>query len=1469
MMNTFFTDAFPTLNLDNDTAAKAADLVVESVTLSKDNKNLTIHLGPDAHSDPVIFHTLEKAVSEQLFDNNCTVSIRLPSVETDSSGLNELLEQNFDRIKSEIGLKSRILKELFEQVSWSTDEEDVLILSFPDSALLKGYSRKIKESIVSILDQTYHRHPTVRIKGIHIGNKENTSDRRDRIDKEIAELARNAGRVHEESRSKPEKRKTSKGRKKRKLIYGQEVRKKPVPVSELREADDLQTVNGEVISQEIVPIKNKRNIVSFVITDYTDSVKVKIFVSDQKLEAVERQTKPGSALIVCGLLQYDTFERDMVMTHVAGIVSGDSIKAGREDKAPRKRVELHCHTRMSDMDAVSDVGDLIRRAHDWGHPALAITDHGVVHAFPDALKYIDRNLDGDDPFKMIYGLEAYLVDDVRDVTRGKKSRDLNGTFVALDFETTGFSKISDRIIEIGAVRIENGVRTDEFSTYVNPDKDLPYEITKLTGITPEMLEGAPSIEEILPKFLEFVGHSMLVAHNAGFDVGFLEQACRYQGINRTFDYLDTVDLARFMLPELKGFRLNQVAKELGVKLLNHHRATDDACAAADIFIEFSRRLAEQNITTTEQLGQLIRKNGINPKSLPTYHAVLLAANETGRVNLYTLVSKSHIDYFARRPRIPKSVLNRYREGLILGSACSAGELVNAILEHEDDDKIDRIADYYDYLEIQPIGNNRYLIDDDRHPDIKNEDDLININRKIVEIADRLGKPVCATGDVHFLDPEDEIFRRIIQSGANYDDAEHQPPLYLHTTEEMLDEFSYLGEEKAYEVVVENTNLIAEKIERIEPVRPDKCPPIVPDADETLETMCRSRAAEIYGEPLPDIVRERLDKELNSIISNQYAGLYVVAQKLVSKSNQDGYLVGSRGSVGSSFVATMAGITEVNPLPAHYYCEKCRYSEFDCESEHPLHVDCGWDMPDKTCPVCGAPLKKDGFDIPFETFLGFKGNKEPDIDLNFSGDYQSKAHAYTEVLFGEGNTFRAGTISTLAEKTAFGYVMNYFEEKGEKPRHCEIERLKAGCMGIRRGTGQHPGGIVVLPRGENIHSFTPIQRPANDMKSDIITTHFEYHSIEKNLLKLDILGHDNPTMIKMLEEYVQQITGEPFNATEIPLDDPDVMSLFAGTEALGITPEQIGGCPLGCLGIPEFGTTFVIPMVEEAGPKTLSDLVKISGLSHGTDVWTNNAQDLIKAGTATLASAICTRDDIMLYLIKKEIDKETSFKIMEAVRKGKGLTGSWKTLMKEHNVPDWYLDSCEKIKYMFPKAHAAAYVMMAYRIAYCKVNYPLAYYAAYYTVRADAFSYALMCHGPEKVRYVIDDLMKRKQSKNGDRLTAKEEDLLKDLQIVREMYARGIEFLPLDIYRSKAHRFQIVDGKLLPPFDSIDGMGEKAANLAEKAALGGPFLSRADFQERSHVNSTIMNDMEKEGLFGDLPEDTQLSLFDFEQMTNGS
>ena len=1230
------------------------------------------------------------------------------------------------------------------------------------------------------------------------------------------------------------------------------------------------TFRGQIRDVETREIRNEKTIIMFPVTDFTDTIMVKMFVRNDQLADVLGAVKKGTFVKLKGVTTIDRFDGELIISSVFGIKKISDFRESRKDTAPEKRVELHCHTMMSDMDGVAKVMSLAKRAHDWGHKALAITDHGVVQGFTDANHFM-HGLDKEDPFKIIYGVEGYIVDDLQDVAVNEKGQSLDDTYVVFDLETTGFSPIKDKIIEIGAVKVVHGKITDKFSTFVNPKVPIPFEITQLTSITDQMVLDAPTIEKALPDFLKFVGDAPLVAHNASFDVSFIEQNCRYQDMTPDFTSVDTVAMARILLPTLSKYKLNIVANALHISLENHHRAVDDAGATAEIFVKFVEMLADRNIYDLTRLNQFGSSNPDAIRKLPSYHVIILATNQTGRVNLYRLVSMSHLTYFGRQPRIPKSELVKHREGLIVGSACEAGELYQAILNEKSEERIAKLVNFYDYLEIQPLGNNKFMIESDRITKVKNWEDLKEINRKIVQLGERFNKPVVATCDVHFLDPEDEVYRRIIMAGKGFTDADDQAPLYLHTTDEMLEEFEYLGSAKAKEIVIDNPNKIADMVEYIAPVRPDKCPPVIPDSDKELRRICYEKAHSMYGSDLPTVVVERLERELNSIISNGFAVMYIIAQKLVWKSNEDGYLVGSRGSVGSSFVATMAGITEVNPLSPHYYCKKCFYSDFDSDEVRAYAGGCGWDMPDKKCPVCGEPLMKDGFDIPFETFLGFKGNKEPDIDLNFSGDYQSHAHKYTEVIFGTGQTFRAGTIGTLADKTAYGYVKNYYEERGQRKRVCEINRIVEGCTGIRRSTGQHPGGIIVLPHGEDINSFTPVQHPANDMTTDIITTHFDYHSIDHNLLKLDILGHDDPTMIKTLEEYISSPameneyneTDHPFVATKIPLDDPDVMALFHGTEVLGIKPEDIGGTPVGCLGIPEFGTDFTIQMVVDTKPQTLTDLIRISGLSHGTDVWLNNAQELIRSGKATISTCVSTRDDIMTYLINKGMDSEKSFTIMERVRKGtvaKGKCKEWpeyKEDMLAHDVPDWYIWSCEQIKYMFPKAHAAAYVMMAYRIAYCKVNYPLAYYAAYFGIRADAFSYEIMCQGKEKLNHYMEDYKKRSAT-----LTKKEQDTMKDMKLVQEMYARGFEFLPIDIYRSKATKFQIVDGKLLPPFSTIDGMGEKAAEGVEAAAKDGKYLSRDDFRERTKASKTVVDYMGELGLLGDLPESNQLSLFDF-------
>ncbi len=1231
------------------------------------------------------------------------------------------------------------------------------------------------------------------------------------------------------------------------VIYGRDFEDEPIAIEKIVGEMGEVTIRCQVMTLETREIRNEKTIVIMSVTDFTDSIVLKIFTrNDQLQELLDGGLAKGAFLKIKGVTTIDKFDSELTIGSVVGIKKIADFTSTRADTSPEKRVELHCHTKMSDMDGVSDVKDIVKRAMKWGHKAIAITDHGDVQAFPDA----NHAVPPDSDFKIIYGVEAYLVDDLKDIIVDSKGQSLNDSYVVFDLETTGLSPDKNKIIEIGAVKVVDGAITERFSTFVNPEVPIPYNIEQLTSIKDDMVLDAPRIEEILPEFMKFCEGTVMVAHNAEFDTGFIRKNCERMGLPFDFTIADTVALARILLPQLNRFKLDTVAKAVGVSLDHHHRAVDDAACTAEIFVKFIEMLHERGMETLDDVNQMGATSPELVKKLKSHHAIILATNDIGRINLYRLVSMSHLTYFHKTPRVPKSEFVKYREGLLLGSACEAGELYRAILDGRPEEEIIRLVKFYDYLEIQPIGNNSFMLRDEKSA-INSVEELQDINRRIVKLGETFNKLVVATCDVHFLDPEDEVYRRIIMAGKGFKDADDQAPLFLRTTEEMLKEFEYLGSTKAEEVVITNPGKIADMCEKIAPVRPDKCPPVIENSDQMLRDICYTKAHSMYGEELPSIVKERLDRELNSIISNGYAVMYIIAQKLVWKSNEDGYLVGSRGSVGSSFAATMSGITEVNPLQAHYRCAYCKYSDFDSPEVKAFSGRSGCDMPDKICPVCGKKLVKDGFDIPFETFLGFKGNKEPDIDLNFSGEYQSKAHAYCEVIFGYGQTFRAGTIGTLADKTAFGYIKNYYEERGVHKRNCEIDRIVQGCVGVRRTTGQHPGGIVVLPVGEEINTFTPVQHPANDMTTATVTTHFDYHSIDHNLLKLDILGHDDPTMIRML----QDLTG--IDPTTIPLDDESVMSLFKNTSALGVTPDDIHGIPLGCLGIPEFGTDFAMQMVIDAKPQEFSDLIRISGLSHGTDVWLGNAQTLIEQGLATISTAICTRDDIMIYLIQRGLDSEQSFTIMESVRKGKGLKEEWKTEMRAHDVPEWYIDSCLKIKYMFPKAHAAAYVMMAWRIAYCKVYYPLAYYAAYFSIRATGFNYEIMCQGKERLEYFYKDYTRRKDS-----LSKKEQDTYRDMKIVQEMYARGFDFTPIDVYRAKPDRFQVIDGKLMPALNTIDGMGDNAAIAVAEAAKDGKFLSKDDFRQRTKATKTVIDLMADLGLLGELPESNQLSLFDF-------
>ncbi len=1467
MTKSFF-EVFPTLSLHEKMKHMLSETEVLKVSANRSRTSIRIYLfGTRLISKEDIF-SLEKEIAKQLFDRQ---KIQVKIIEKfQLSGqytAKRLMQAYQDSIVLELRSYSLLLYNVYRSAQITFEDEKSMNLVLDDSMIAKERS----EELVSILEKVFcERCGMDLIVNLSYRQKEGISKIKNadlKMEQEIKNVIRMLGATEDEhisgndaktkqeqTRRPAEKKQPQRKAMERKaaqsgnpdVIYGRSFDEEEIALDKITGEMGEVVIRGQVIELDMREIRNEKTILILSVTDFTDTIVLKIFTRNDMLQTLTERLKKGCFIKVKGVTTIDKFDSELTIGSIVGIKLIPDFRSVRMDNCPVKRVELHCHTKMSDMDGVSDVKDIIKRAKKWGHKAIAITDHGNVQSFPEA----NHALSKDDDFKVIYGVEAYLVDDLKTAVENEKGQRFTDTFVVFDLETTGFNPAMNKIIEIGGVKVVNGVITERFSSFVNPQIPIPYEIEDLTGINDGMVMEAKTIEEILPEFMEFCQNAVMVAHNADFDMSFIKHNLRLQGIKKSFTVIDTVALARNLLSGLSRFKLDTVAKALGVPLKNHHRAVDDAECTAEIFIKLVHMLSERGIEDLNQLRQSAISTPDAVKKMPTYHAIILAANDIGRINLYRLISLSHLTYYQKRPRIPKTEFIKHREGLIIGSACEAGELYQAVLNGRPEEEIARLAEFYDYLEIQPVGNNQFMIANEKIP-VESIEDIQEINRKIVKLGEEFQKPVVATCDVHFLDPEDEVYRRIIMAGKGFKDADNQAPLYLRTTEEMLEEFGYLGSEKAEEIVIANANKIADMCEKIAPVRPDKCPPVIENSDQMLRDICHSKAHEMYGKILPSIVEERLERELNSIISNGYAVMYIIAQKLVWKSNEDGYLVGSRGSVGSSFVATMSGITEVNPLQAHYLCPNCHYSDFDSPEVKAYSGRGGCDMPDKLCPVCKKPLAKEGFDIPFETFLGFKGNKEPDIDLNFSGEYQSKAHAYTEVIFGKGQTYRAGTIGTLADKTAFGYIKNYYEERGIHKRNCEVSRIVQGCVGVRRTTGQHPGGIIVLPRGEDIDSFTPVQHPANDMETPIVTTHFDYHSIDHNLLKLDILGHDDPTMIRML----QDLTG--LDPQKIPLDDASVMSLFKNTDALLVKPEDINGCPLGALGIPEFGTDFAMQMVIDAKPQEFSDLIRISGLSHGTDVWLGNAQTLIEEGKATISTAICTRDDIMVYLIHMGLDSELSFTIMESVRKGKGLKPEWEEEMLSHGVPDWYIWSCKKIKYMFPKAHAAAYVMMAWRIAYCKVFYPLAYYAAYFSIRATGFNYELMCQGEERLNYFMRDYEKRR-----DKLTKKEQDTYRDMRIVQEMYARGFSFLPLDIYRAKASRFQIIDGKLMPSLGTIDGMGEKAAEAVEEAAQNGKFLSKDDFRQRTKVSKTVIDLMADLGILADLPESNQLSLFDF-------
>ncbi len=1492
-MEKLFFEAFPNLQLDTDLCNVLQDTMVTEVSINEGKDLISIYLSCSTLIPKRRIYKLENDIKKQVFaEDNVKVRVvdryKLSSQYNASNFVKEYQDSFLDIFnKRGSGVMSVIRKASFE----FPDEKHMNIV-LEDSILAKAFSEEIYGvydfvmcdscGIDVIIDITYKEAP-----------KTDYAQRTQvKMENEIAEIVRRreeAIKASEEeqeeslgakeekpkntansSTKKPEnKSKYTESNKKNEeynrpisiirsrhkdVIYGKDFDDDTIDIVNLNddELGNMVTIRGQIFGIETREIRGEKTIAILSIYDSTDSINVKLFLRNDNMEEFNSNFKKGAFVKVKALLEFDTYSEEIGLNKVFGVMTTADYTVTRMDNEYEKRVELHCHTKMSEMDGVSSVADIFKQAKKWGHKAIAITDHGVVQAFTD------HGLNYDDPdTKIILGCEAYIVDDSKRVVVNSKNQPLNTTFVLLDINTTGFQANEDKLIEVAATKLEGIDMIDKYNTFVNPLCPVPYEIYQTTRISDENVVSAPTAEEVLPKLIEFCKDAVIVSHNAEFNVNFIKAKAKELGLEFDCTYIDTTALSRYLLT-LQRYELRRVAKHFKVDLPEFYRALDAVNCLEEIFKRLMTQLKQRDIKTLDELNDkaAIDEQGI--RNLQSYHCIVLAKNDIGRINLYRLVSESHLKYFRNRPKMPKSLINKYREGLIIGSACEAGELYRGILEGKGEDEIINIASFYDYLEIQPVGNNKFMIESERYKNINSFDDIREINKYIVNLGEKLDKPVCATCDVHFLNPEDEVYRRIIMAGKGFADADDQAPLYLHTTEEMLDEFEYLGSEKAREIVITNTNLIADMCDRIKPVRPDKAPPVIENSDEQLREICYNKAHEMYGPNLPEQVEARLERELNSIITNGYAVMYIIAQKLVWKSVEDGYLVGSRGSVGSSFAATMSGITEVNPLSPHYLCKECYYVDFDSDEVKEFSGRAGCDMPDKICPKCGANLSKEGFDIPFETFLGFKGDKEPDIDLNFSSDYQSKAHKYTEVIFGDGQTFKAGTIGGLAEKTAYGYIKKYYEERKINKRECEINRLVGGCEGVRRTTGQHPGGIVVLPVGENMYSFTPIQHPANDMTSSTITTHFDYHSIDSNLLKLDILGHDDPNMIRMLEDLTD------VDATKIPLDDKDVMSLFMNTKSLGLEPSEMwDNCDLGTLGIPEFGTDFAMGMLRDAKPKEFSDLVRISGLSHGTDVWLNNAQDLILNGIATISTAICTRDDIMTYLIHMGLDSQDAFTIMENVRKGKVAKGAvadkwavWQEDMRAHNVPDWYIGSCEKIKYMFPKAHAVAYVMMAWRIAYFKVNYPLAYYAAYFSIRAKAFNYELMCQGKEMIEFHL------KEYSSCDNLSNKEKDEYADMRLVQEMYARGLEFLPVDLYKSDSRYFKIEDGKLRPPFIAIEGMGESACDNLMVAASESKFISKDDIRNRGKVSKTVIETFDKLGITEGLPDSNQISLFDF-------
>lgn len=1432
---TRFGDVF---KFDDEAFIPLFGTVINKLVADKTENKITVHLKAESLISPSAIFAAEKAVKEHY---------RLNAVKIIPNYDKKLLNDEFFAFLDES------LRNAFPSATghlsgaeWSFDGERVVTLKLKNG--LNGFFNECVKFVKAAIEAEFSILAEVRVETENGTDSAAFDERIASIEKQIEAEAR-AAEPKARQRSQTEPKKTahpaeenrfSKFRKMNfeegEVVLGKSSFGDYIGINEIEGAYGDVSVKGEIFAAETKKFEERGTaIVSFDMTDYKGSVRVVVRnVKLEDLADVEGKLKKGAFVCVCGSTQYDSYLRDTVIRPKNIVITKAKC---REDKCPEKRVELHMHTNMSTMDGVTPADKLIKRAAEWGHKAVAITDHGVVQAFPDAMKAGPKY-----GVKVLYGVEAYYGGSRESgIVSGRIDSDFSGEFVCFDLETTGLYKKTCKIIEIAAAVLRNGEVCEKFQTYVNPNCAIPEKITELTGISNGTVADAPMIETALRDFLEFVGDRPLAAHNAEFDVGFITEACRVQNIECNFSYIDSLELSRRFLPDIKNHKLDTVAKALSLPKFEHHRALDDALTVAFILRAiFTKLREERGLSNVSQLDSELKPKRESGRA-NRFHMIILVKNYTGLKNLYKLISLSHLKYFNKRPIIPKGELVALREGLIIGSACEAGELYRAVVSGEKRSELLKIASFYDFLEIQPVGNNAFMIENGIASSL---DDIREFNKTIVSLAHELGKPVAATGDVHFLEPHDEVYRRVLMAGKNFSDADNQAPLYLKTTDEMLDEFSYLGAETAREVVIVNPNKIADMCDEIRPIPEGQYPPSIDGSKEELKRLCYEKAHELYGEALPEIVRERLEYELSKIIGHDFDVMYMIAQKLVTKSVSDGYLVGSRGSVGSSFVAFLSGITEVNALPPHYRCGKCKATVFEDGGDYAV----GADLPDKVCEKCGTKMIKDGFNIPFQTFLGFDGDKTPDIDLNFSGEYQSTAHGQVIDLFGEGHVFRAGTIGTVADKTAYGYVKKYAAERGLNMTRAEENRITIGCTGIKRTTGQHPGGVMIVPKDKEIYDFTPIQHPADDKDSDIITTHFDYHSIHDNLLKLDMLGHDDPTIIRMLED----LTG--CNAREIPLDDPETMSIFTSLDSLGIEEDEIIG-KTGSIAIPEFGTQFVRGMLLDTKPTTFDELIRISGLSHGTDVWLNNAQTLVRDGTATLREVICCRDDIMLYLISCGVEPKLSFTIMESVRKGKGLKPEWVEEMEKNNVPAWYIESCKKIKYMFPKAHAAAYVMMAFRIAWFKVHHPKAFYAAYFSIRAKAFDASVMINGDDVV------LSKMRELGAMEKKTQKEENMLVTLEVCHEFYKRGFKFDPIDIYESDAKKFLITENGLRPPFTAIGGLGEVAAQNIVDARKNGKFMSVEEIQTRcGKVSKGVIDMLAANNVLKDIPNTSQISLF---------